>query len=338
MNSMESKFRFFIVLTSVLLTSCYGKKVAGRDKEQNKSSIVLADPTIFFHKGTYYLYGTGSPQFSAGFPVYTSTDLKKWSRAAGAKNGYALQKGDAFGDARFWAPQVFRYNNKFYMAYAANEHIGIAVAGSPLGPFTSPTRKAISEETKQIDPYIFIDDNGKKYMYYVVVANGGNRIYVAEMNDDILSVKKETAKLCIEATEKWENTDPQYSDWSVTEGPTVIKHNNMYYLIYSANHFKSIDYAVGYATSTSPVGPWKKYEGNPIIHRSVTGQNGSGHGDVVRAKNNEWLYVFHTHNTNEKISPRKTAIIKLDFASDNKGGEKIVAQPASFSYLYQPGS
>jgi xylan 1,4-beta-xylosidase len=335
---MVLTFRLSIVLLSVLLTSCYGKKVAGQGKEQSRNNIVLADPTIFFDNGTYYLYGTGGSEFTSGFPVYTSTDLKTWSNAVGANKGYALQKGDAFGDAKFWAPQVFKYNNKFYMAYAANEHIGIAVSDSPLGPFTSSTRKAVAEETKQIDPYIFIDDDGKKYMYYVVVADGGNRIYVAEMKDDMFSVTKETVKLCIEATEKWENIDPQYSNWSVTEGPTVIKHNNMYYLIYSANHFKSIDYAVGYATSTSPMGPWKKYEGNPIIHRSVTAQNGSGHGDIVRGKNKEWLYVFHTHNTNEKISPRKTATIKLDFTSDKKGGEKIIAQPTSFSYLYQPGS
>ena len=65
------------------------------------------------------------------------------------------------------------------------------------------------------------------------------------------------------------------------EGPTVVKLDDLYYLFYSANHFKNIDYAVGYATSTSPYGPWKKHANNPIIHRSIVHENGSGHGDIT---------------------------------------------------------
>jgi beta-xylosidase len=201
-----------------------------------------------------------------------------------------------------------------------------------LGPFSSKTSKALSDETKQIDPYIFTDTDGKRYIYYVVVANGGNRIWVAEMNDDMLSVKPETARLCIEANEPWENTDK--AKWSVAEGPTVLKHNSLYYLVYSANDFRNIDYAVGYATSASPFGPWKKYLGNPIIHRSITNQNGSGHGDVVKGKNNELLYVFHTHNSTDSVAPRKTAIIKLRFVRDKKAGvDKLTPVPKSFSFL-----
>jgi xylan 1,4-beta-xylosidase len=307
---------------------------AGQRETEN---ILLADPTIFYNNGTYYLYGTGGNEYNQGFPVYSSSDLKTWTGPVGKNQGYALKKGDAFGDNKFWAPQVFQYQNNFYMAYAASEHIGIATSDSPLGPFASKTLQSIPAETKQIDPYVFVDNDGKKYLYYVAVANGGNRIYVVELQEDMLSVKKETATLCIEATEKWENTDPQYSNWPVIEGPTVIRHNNLYYLVYSANHFKSIDYAVGYATSTSPLGPWKKYEGSPIIHRSITGENGSGHGDLVQGKNNDWLYVFHTHNSAEKIAPRKTAIIAINFVKDTKTGlDKLVAQPGSFKYLWQP--
>jgi xylan 1,4-beta-xylosidase len=333
-KGLHIKLSFSFIV--VLFTLCSSKTYAQKEADKGKKNIFLADPTIFYDKDTYYLYGTGGNQYNEGFAVYTSPDLKTWKGPVGVKDGYALKKGDAYGDAKFWAPQVFQYKNKYYIAYAANEHIGIAVSDNPLGPFTSKSTKPISEETKQIDPYLFIDSDGKKYIYYVVVANGGNRIYVAEMNDDMLSVKKETAKLCVEATEKWENIDPQYSSWSVIEGPTLVKQNDMYYLLYSANHFKSVDYAVGYAVSKSPYGPWKKHEGNPIIHKSITGQNGSGHGDLVKGKDGDWYYVFHTHNSSENIAPRKTGIIKLEFKKDNKTGiDKLVAEPSSFKYLYQ---
>ncbi|MGV3540600.1 MAG: family 43 glycosylhydrolase, partial [Rufibacter sp.] len=119
--------------------------------------IPLADPTIFFHDGTYYLYGTGSPQ---GFKVYTSKDLKTWKGPVGNRDGFAFKKGDGFGNSKFWAPQVFRYNGKFHIAYVADEGIALATSDSPLGPFTNPEMKAIEAPVKQIDPFLFIDDDG----------------------------------------------------------------------------------------------------------------------------------------------------------------------------------
>lgn len=331
------RLSFAVLLLFVVLHTASAQTVAtskpGNDTP-GKNHIFLADPTIFFNNGTYYLYGTGAGEYANGFAVYTSSNLKTWKGPLGVKGGYAFKKGDGYGDAKFWAPQVFKHHNKFYMVYAASEHIAIAESNSPLGPFTQSTAKSLSEETKQIDPYVFVDDNGKCYLYYVVVANSGNRIFVAEMDGDSLSVKTGTVKQCIEATDLWENT--QSDKWSVIEGPTVIKNHGMYYLIYSANHFKYADYAVGYATSKSPLGPWTKFEGNPVVHKSITGQNGSGHGDIFKGRNNEWLYVFHTHNSAEKIAPRKAAIIEMEFVKDKKTGiDRLSVKPGTFKFLYK---
>ena len=101
------------------------------------------------------------------------------------------------------------------------------------------------------------------------------------------------------------------------EGPTVIKIDKMYYLFYSANHFMSRDYAVGYAVSESPFGPWKKYSGNPVIHRSIVGENGSGHGDIFRNEKGEYHYVYHVHNNDSTVHPRKTRIVKLNVVKQN---------------------
>lgn len=294
------------------------------------SRIQLADPTIFYHSGTYYLYGTGSKPYHDGFVVYTSNDLKNWKGPVGATNGYALAKGDAFGNAKFWAPQVFQYNNKFYMAYTANEHIAIATSDSPLGPFRQTVKSSLIEGEKRIDPYVFIDEDGKKYLYHVVVANGGNRIFVAQLKDDFSGIKRETLKECITATEHWENTEND--KWSVTEGPTVVKKGATYYLLYSANHFKSKDYAVGYATSKSPFGPWVKSSESPIISRKNIAQNGVGHGDLFQGKNEKWKYVFHSHFSENVISPRLTAIVDVEDL-DKKNKDKIKVKPKSFHFL-----
>jgi beta-xylosidase len=105
------------------------------------------------------------------------------------------------------------------------------------------------------------------------------------------------------------------------EGPTVIKKDELYYLFYSANHFRSIDYAVGYATATSPMGPWTKHAGNPIIHRSIVGENGSGHGDLFFDQHDNAYYVYHVHQSGTKVAPRKTRIVPLTFSFNSSTGK-----------------
>lgn len=303
-------------------------EVAGSvpEKENVKPSfgqIHLADPTVFYDNGTYYLYGT-SPVSDNGFWVYTSTDLQHWSGPAGAVDGYAL-RGNTYGTQGFWAPQVFKKDGRYAMAYTANEQIAIAWADSPLGPFVQDEPAMIPAKTKEIDPFVFHDDDGKTYMYHVRLI-GGNRIYVAEMNDDLRSMKEETARECIAVNDKgWENTAE--GKWGVSEGPTVVKLDGTYYMFYSCNDFRSIDYAMGYATAKSPLGPWKKHK-KPIVSRHLTGENGTGHGDLFRDGDGRWMYVLHTHNSNSKVSPRRTAMVELV-----KKGKKFEMVPGSLRYV-----
>ena len=303
-------------------------EVAGSvpEKENVKPSfgqIHLADPTVFCDNGTYYLYGT-SPVSDNGFWVYTSTDLQHWSGPAGAVDGYAL-RGNTYGTQGFWAPQVFKKDGRYAMAYTANEQIAIAWADSPLGPFVQDEPAMIPAKTKEIDPFVFHDDDGKTYMYHVRLI-GGNRIYVAEMNDDLRSMKEETARECIAVNDKgWENTAE--GKWGVSEGPTVVKLDGTYYMFYSCNDFRSIDYAMGYATAKSPLGPWKKHK-KPIVSRHLTGENGIGHGDLFRDGDGRWMYVLHTHNSSSKVSPRRTAMVELV-----KKGKKFEMVPGSLRYV-----
>lgn len=300
----------WIYMFFLFFTGCKNESSTYSTVEDGKSEINLADPTIFFHEGIYYLYGTVDQNANSGFTVYTSVDMKFWEGPKGASDGYALRKEDVFGDKGFWAPQVFFFNEKFYMAYTANENIAIAESNSPLGPFKQENKDALSAPVKQIDPFVFIDDDGTKYLYHVRLTEG-NRIFVAEISDDFSEIREETLRECISAEEQWENTENV--PWPVAEGPTVFKRNGLYYLIYSANDFRNIDYGVGYAVSEHPLGPWKKYSGNPILTRNNLQINGTGHGDLLKDKNGEMMYVFHTHQSDNTVAPRKTGVIDASF-------------------------
>lgn len=289
---------------------------------QQKDSIpmVLADPTIFTWKGTHYAFGTNGAGSNNGFPVFVSQDLVHW-----ADKGTALKKGEAFGDKGFWAPQVFHHNNKFYMAYTANEQIAIAESEQVTGPYRQKDIRAIPSDKRQIDPFVFFDE-GKIYLYHVRL-DSGNRIYVGELNKEMTDLIPGTVQKCLQAEKGWEDT--QNVPWPVMEGPTVIKKDKLYYLFYSCNDFRNIDYAVGVAVSSSPTGPWKRYEDNPIISRKNTGENGSGHGDVFRVQDT-WYYVFHTHFNSTKTGPRRTYLTELNW---DKTFPSVV--PSSITPLYQ---
>jgi xylan 1,4-beta-xylosidase len=299
--------------------------------DTGRSPILLADPAIFNSKGTYYLYGTVEKNANKGFLVYTSTNMEHWKSDTNFYGGYALKKGDSYGKSKFWAPQVFAYQETFYMAYVADENIAIAKSIDPKGPFIQATIKQLDAPVKQIDPFVFIDGDGKKYLYHVRLTNG-NKIFVALMKDDFSAIDSSTLKECITVTSSWENTAS--SNWPVTEGPSVIKHNNLYYLFYTANDFRNPDYAVGYAISKTPYGPWEKYAGNPIISRKILGINGTGHGDFFVDNNHQLTYVFHTHFSNTAFKPRRTAIIKVSFVKDKKGGaDVLMADKKSFHFF-----
>ena len=287
--------------------------------------IYLADPAIFYSSGIYYLYGTVEGNSGIGFKVYVSKDQKNWQ-----EKGYALKKGESFGEKGFWAPQVFERNGKFYMAYVADERIAIAQSDNPSGPFVQSKIKMLEAPVKQIDPFVFQDDDGKVYLYHVRLQQG-NRLFVAEMNPDLSEIIPETLRECINASEGWENTAK--SGWPVAEGPTVLKRKGLYYLFYTANDFRNPDYAVGYATSNNPLGPWKKFEGNPILSRKNIDAYGTGHGDFFNDKRGGLNYVFHTHNSATSVGKRRTAVIKVNFSENETKSDIPAPDFKSFHFL-----
>lgn len=285
-----------------------------------------ADPFVLFHEGKYYLYCTteinkeliGANDFSTDTPegdgiyVYVSDDLKNW-----IKEGYALKKGDSIGEKWFWAPEVLEYRGKFYMTYASEEHIAIAVADHPKGPFKQENKRWL-REGMAIDGSLFVDDDGSVYLYYVRL-DGQNRIYVAKMTDDLSEIEKEYDDCLICADAPWET-----KDCLIAEGPFCLKHNGLYYLSYSCNHTRCIDYGVGYAVSRSPLGPFKKYEGNPILTRKDT-LLGVGHHSFLRMPNGGLYCAYHCHNVNsDYFRPRMACLNTAEFVKSEDGIDRLV--------------
>ena len=203
------------------------------------------------------------------------------------------------------------------MVYAAEEHMAIACADHPLGPFVQSEKRWL-REARAIDGSLFVDDDGAVYLYYVRIDNG-NRIFVAKMKDDLSGIEEEYPQCIICAEEPWETVDSL-----VAEGPYILKHKGLYYLSYSCNHTRCEDYAMGYAVAENPLGPFQKYDGNPILKRSGK-MVGVGHHSFFRAEDGTLFCAYHCHSGNpSNFKPRKFCLNTAEFVEDASGIDRIV--------------
>lgn len=289
----------------LMLLCVVAVSMTAQGKESVSDVLPIADPYILFYNDTYYAYGTSRAD---GFEVYSSKDLKSWERSS----RLALSKEDSYGDKWFWAPEVYyvEKDKKFYMFYSVEEHVCVATSDSPLGPFVQDEKKPIREE-KGIDTSVFFDEDGKAYLYFVRFTNG-NVIWCAELKDNLKEIKEETLTQCVEATEPWELVFGK-----VAEGPSIVKQDGLYYMLYSANDFRSQDYAVGYATSDSPFGPWRKSEKNPLLHK-VEELVGTGHGAPFLDKAGRYRYIFHAHKSQTEVNQRNSYIIDMSLTGKDR--------------------
>ena len=106
----------------------------------------LADPTVIYEDGVWYLYP------SCGM-VWWSEDFVTWRHRR-------LEPYDA-GDAQ----TVVKHRGRFWIMACGSD---ISVADSPFGPFKSvgPARAPDGSEVRVADPMLFSDDDGRLYLYF----------------------------------------------------------------------------------------------------------------------------------------------------------------------------
>ncbi len=250
---------------------------AGNGSPHVSEMIGIGDPAVIFHQDRYYLYATGD---NRSYDVYTSPDLVLWNK------GPKIFTSDESG---VWAPDVFydAGERKFYLYYTVNMRVGVAVSDRPDGMF----RDVGPLVSHAIDAHLFQDDDGNYYLYYARYP--AFAIFVQPMESP--ARKKGPPIRLLQPTELWEK-----KSIPVVEAPWMLKHNGSYYLLYSGGGPNTADYAVGYAVSKSPVGPFTKFSGNPIVKKD-SGIFGPGHCSVIADRAGNLWMVYH-----QKTDARKS--------------------------------
>ena len=289
-----------------------------------------ADPEVLYSSKTkkYYIYSTtdGTPGWGGhDFSVFSSENLIDWK-----DEGKMLDvKGDqvkwATGNA--WAPCIIEKNGKYYFYFSAHnpqsnrKEIGVAVSDSPTGPFVDSGAPIITDNDRPkearggqaIDVDVFQDPkSGKFYLYW-----GNGFMAGAELNDDMLSVKKETIT----------HMTPQGGNlqtWAFREGAYVFFRKGTYYFMWSVDDTGSPNYHVCYGTAKSPLGPITIDEQNYLVikQKPEDGIYGTAHNSVLQIPGkDEWYIVYHRINKHHLHQDpgihREVCIDKLTF--DKKG-------------------
>ncbi|MCS6992746.1 MAG: glycoside hydrolase family 43 protein [Anaerolineales bacterium] len=285
----------------------------------------IGDPFVLrAPDGLYYCYATSAPD---GFQAWVSPNLADWREA-----GYVYQRRpDSWGQSDFWAPEVVFYQGRYVMHYTArwaknqSLRLGVAIADSPLGPFVDVFNRPMFDfGYAAIDGHVFFDDDGRKYFYYsrdcsenIVEGRHESHLYVAELTDDLLSFRSEPV-LVAKPEQEWETRHS--AEWRWNEGPFVLKHEGRYFLMYSANFYASREYAVGYAVSESPTGPFVKAAHNPVLAARGAEISGPGHNSVTLAPDGKTLViVYHIHTDPQNPSgDRQVCIDRMGFDAEGR--------------------
>lgn len=245
------------------------------------------DPMVLRLGGhDYWAYGTTLGWITGYFPILHSTDLVHWRAAGQAFNSFPV-----WAHSDFWAPDVIKHGKTYYLYYTGDNGtthcIGVATASSPKGPFHH--RSIVGCGDKEgfgwIDPDLYIAPNGKAYLY-VSVDGPPHAIAAVPMAPDLLHKSGESTIL-FGVTQPWEDG----ASIATVEGPFMLRRGDTYYLFYSGNDTFG-QYAMGYATGSSPLGPFTKYTGNPVL-RGTHKVKAPGGGSIVQGPDNKLWMVYH---------------------------------------------
>ncbi len=276
--------------------------------KEARSNVILpgyfADPTIKKFGDKYYIYSTTDGS-GAGFgpaQVWVSDNLVDWE----------LELMNWPTSHWIWAPDVLEKNNKYYYFYCQPCQIHCGVSDSPTGPWRNilgeeeavlvPDR--FVENAITLDPQSFIDDDGSVYLYW-----GTWGIYkgfgcgAGKMTEDLKGF--ETTRLI-----------PNTEATDFFEAPYVMKHNGLYYMLYSSDSCHDETYHIQYATAEQPLGPYT-YRGT-ILETSADGRvHGPGHNSVLE-EDGRYYIAYHQHDRPRSTRGfhRQVCLAELVFEED----------------------
>lgn len=284
-----------------------------------------ADPTVIRTDEGFYLYATQTNSY--WIPIYFSKDLVNWEFKRSAFRNATKPKPDILpGGGAFWAPEIRYINGKYvlYFSWAkwgdgSISYTAVATSDSPVGDFLNAKPLLITDDfgSNCIDQFYYEEDK-KKYMF----VGSFNGIYVTELTDDGLSVKRGAdgkpvlkKQVCGRAF----------------EGTNIYKKGKYYYLFASINNCcpnNGMDskYKVVVGRSENLLGPYVDRKGKDMLDNSwelvLEGDGetffGPGHNSIIIPDDagTDWM-IYHSYvKENSTVGGRLGMLDRIVWSPD----------------------
>lgn len=271
------------------------------------SDIYTADPSAHvWADGRLYVYPSHDVAPPRGcdlmdkYHVYSTDDMVHWKDHGQILESSQVSWGRPEGGF-MWAPDCAYKNGTYYFYFPhpsgpgkewnSTWKIGVATSKEPAANFK--VQGYIQGLESMIDPCVFVDDDGQAYLYY----GGGGKCRGGKLKDNMMEIDGPM--------------QPMTGLEDFHEASWVHKRNGIYYLSYSDNHDSTgSKNRMRYATSSSPLGPWK-YQG---IYMDPT-DSYTNHGSIVEYKG-QWYAFYHNSALSHFDWLRSICVDKLFYNAD----------------------
>ncbi|MBO2011302.1 family 43 glycosylhydrolase [Hymenobacter negativus] len=259
------------------------------------------DPWVTQKDGIYYYMHT------------TGRNLTLWKTARMSELGSAVSKviwtppATGPNSRDIWAPELHFLDGKWYVYYTAGpgnccggQRLWVlenANADPTTGTWTDKGQLAVpGQDLWAIDATI-LEQNGGRYLVWSgqEVGSEQQNLYIARLSTPS-SVTGPRVRLS-QPQLAWElNGTPK-----VNEGPEILQHGGKTFLIYSASHCSTDDYALGMLTASSTADPmdaaaWSKSP-TPVFVKNTAGNAfGPGHNSFFTSKDGQQSWILYHAN------------------------------------------
>jgi arabinoxylan arabinofuranohydrolase len=273
-------------------------------------TIYTADPAPLVYNGRVYLYTGHDEDNSTYFTmrewrVYSSADMVNWTDHGSPMSLTTF----SWASADAWAGQVVNRNGKFYWYVPVTNRatgrmaIGVGVSSSPTGPFTDALGHPLVQNG-EIDPTVFIDDNGQAYLYW-----GNPNLWYVRLNTDMISYSGSVTQIPLTTAGFGTRTGNASRPTLYEEGPWVYKRNGLYYNVFAA---KCCSEFIGYSTAPSPTGPWT-YRGTVM---PTQGSSFTNHPGVIDFNGSSYFFYHNGALPGGGGYTRSVAVERFSYNSD----------------------
>ncbi|MFG1694702.1 glycoside hydrolase family 43 protein [Nonomuraea sp. NPDC049309] len=283
---MKPVLRTVLCIMGLLLPSVLFPSAAAADNPIVQT-IYTADPAPLVYDGRLYVYTGHDEDGSTWFTmrdwrVYSTTDMANWTDHGSPMSLETF----AWADDNAWAGHVVHRNGRFYW-YVPVRHratgsmaIGVGVSDSPTGPFHDALGHPLVNNN-EIDPNVFIDDDGQAYLYW-----GNPNLWYVRLNPDMISYSGSPTQIPLTTSgfgTRYGNSDrPTLYE----EGPWVFKRNGLYYIVFAAECCSEF---IGYSTAPTPTGPWT-YRGTIM---PTQGSSFTNHPGVIDYRGGSYFFYHN---------------------------------------------